>query len=139
MYQQSICAFALLVIVAGCSSSSDPAAAPAASKPHRKAYVGLFGDQSVAVLDTVNNQVLKTIPVSAPDGLIVTPNGKKVYVSSTDTGTVKVIETANATPNAVRRPAVLTVHSCQASTSRGASGHDHRRRQTRGHLRNARW
>ena len=97
MYQQSICAFALLVIVAGCSSSSDPAAAPAASKPHRKAYVGLFGDQSVAVLDTVNNQVLKTIPVSAPDGLIVTPNGKKVYVSSTDTGTVKVIETANDT------------------------------------------
>jgi len=97
MYQQSICAVVVLVVAAGCSSNSDPNVAPPAAGPHRKAYVGLFGDQSVAVLDTVTNQVVKTIPVTAPDGLIVTPNGKKVYVSSADTGSVKVITTADDT------------------------------------------
>ncbi|MEI9941573.1 MAG: hypothetical protein WDO69_30530 [Pseudomonadota bacterium] len=97
MHQPFNSAVAVLVIAAGCSSNADPPAALPAASPHRKAYVGLFGDQSVAVLDTVTNQLLKTIPVTAPDGLLVTPDGKKVYVSSTDTGTVKVIETAGDT------------------------------------------
>jgi YVTN family beta-propeller protein len=97
MHQQFIVAVAVLVTATACSSSSDAGATAPAASSHRKAYVGLFGDQSVAVLDTVTSQVLKTIPVSAPDGLIVTPDGKKVYVSSTDTGTVKVIETAGDT------------------------------------------
>jgi YVTN family beta-propeller protein len=94
MYQQSIRAVAVLVIAAACSSNSDAPTAAQAATLHRKAYVGLFGDQAVAVLDTVTNQVLKTIPLTAPDGLIVTPDGKKVYVSSADSGTVKVITTA---------------------------------------------
>jgi len=96
MSKRSLYAVAALLIV-GCSSNSEPATAATTEKLHKKAYVGLFADQVVAVLDTVTNQVLKTIPVTAPDGLIVTPNGKKVYVSSTDTGTVKVIDTANDT------------------------------------------
>lgn len=83
------------LLIAGCSSNSDPGSAPPSTNQHKKAYVGLFGDQAVAVLDTVTNQVLKTIAVTAPDGLIVTPDGKKVYVSSTDTGTVKVISTTD--------------------------------------------
>jgi YVTN family beta-propeller protein len=45
------------------------------------------------VLDTATNVVLKTIPVTAPDGLVITPDGKKVYVSSSDSGAVKVIGT----------------------------------------------
>lgn len=100
MHPQFVRAVALLLLSAGCSSSSDnPAASstPATPAPsqHRKAYVGLFGDQAVAVLDTATNRVLKTIPVTAPDGLIVTPDGKKVYVSSADSGSVKVIGTSD--------------------------------------------
>src|SRR4051812_24337880 len=86
----------LLFGAAGCSSNSDPSAPADANPPlnqDRKAYVGLFGDQAVAVLDTVTKQVVKKIPVTAPDGLIITPDGKKVYVSSMDTGSVKVIST----------------------------------------------
>src|SRR6478736_4065311 len=97
MVKQSICAVAFLLLAEGCSSNSDSPSTVSPAETHKKAYVGLFGDQAVAVLDTVTNQVLKTIPVTAPDGLIITPNGKKVYVSSTDTGTVKVIDTANDT------------------------------------------
>ncbi len=90
----------LLFGAAGCSSSDD-ATTPSANdstppvNQNRKAYVGLFGDQSVGVLDTVTNQVVKTIPVTQPDGLIITPDGKKVYVSSMDSGSVKVITTAD--------------------------------------------
>lgn len=82
---------------AGCSSSSDGSVQPLTPDPqvHRKAYVGLFGDQAVAVLDTVTKEVLVKVPVTAPDGLIITPDGKKVYVSSMDTGSVKVITTNN--------------------------------------------
>jgi YVTN family beta-propeller protein len=68
-------------------------APPVASGP--KAYIGLFGDSAIAVFDVNAKKVLKTIPVTAPDGLIITPDGKKVYVSSSDTGTVKVISTAD--------------------------------------------
>ena len=97
MLKPLIRAVATLLVAAGCSSNSDPSPAGSNMNAHRKAYVGLFGDQSVAVLDTVTNQVSKTIPVTAPDGLIVTPDGKKVYVSSTDSGSVKVIDTADDT------------------------------------------
>ena len=97
MPKQFIPAFAVLLVVTGCSSNSDPTPAESSTNLHKKAYVGLFADQAVAVLDTATNQVLKTIPVTAPDGLIVTPNGKKVYVSSTDTASVKVIDTADDT------------------------------------------
>jgi YVTN family beta-propeller protein len=95
---------ALVIAAAACSSRPGSAAsAPPAAQPggaaspqlgsNRKAYVGLFGDGSVAVLDTVTSQVLDTVPVSAPDGLAITPDGKKLYVSSGDTGTVRVIAT----------------------------------------------
>lgn len=79
------------------SQPAPPADAGSSVTTHRKAYVGLFGDSAVAVLDTVTNKVLKTIPVTAPDGLSITPDGKKVYVSSTDSGTVKVISTDDDT------------------------------------------
>ena len=99
------------VVAAGCSSSNLDRPASAAAGPADgggptpdgggpttgKGYVGLFGDQQVAVLDTATKAVLKTLPVTAPDGMIITPDGGKVYVSSGDTGTVKIISTATDT------------------------------------------
>jgi len=110
MHQQIIPAVIILAFSAGCSS--DPAASGTAT-PHRKAYVGLFGDQKVAVLDTVTQRVVKTIPVTAPDGLVITPDGKKVYVSSTDSGSVKVIatdeDTLTASIDVGAKPAGLAI------------------------------
>lgn len=60
----------------------------------RKAYVGLFKDNAVAVVDTVTNRVLSTIQVpKGPHGLVITPDGRKVYVSSDGASTVSVIDT----------------------------------------------
>jgi YVTN family beta-propeller protein len=88
----------LFAAAVACSSSASSPVNPGASgspaaEAHRKAYVGLFGDKAVAVLDTLTNEVVKTIGVTAPDGLVLTPDGKKVYVASGDTGSVKVIAT----------------------------------------------
>src|SRR2546427_866782 len=60
-----------------------------------KAYVGLFKDDALAVIDTAQNKVLSTIAVpKGPHGLVVTPDGRKVYVSSDGASTVSVIDTA---------------------------------------------
>lgn len=75
---------------------SDPVDTPAAPAPTTtgpKGYIGLFGDGTIGVLDIDAKKIVKTIPVTAPDGLLVSPDGTKVYVSSTDSGTVKVIAT----------------------------------------------
>jgi YVTN family beta-propeller protein len=119
---KTICTTVFIAAASACSSSPGSAASPGVVSPgvvgpdganpdpadpasagspgvssHPKAYVGLFGDESVAVLDTVTDAVLSTIPLTAPDGLVVTPDGKKVYVSSGDTGTVRVIATESDT------------------------------------------
>jgi YVTN family beta-propeller protein len=61
-----------------------------------KAYIGLFKDNALAVLDTASLRLLSTISVAAgPHGLVVTPDGSKVYVSSDGTSTVSVIDTAS--------------------------------------------
>jgi YVTN family beta-propeller protein len=62
-----------------------------------KGYIGLFGDSAIGVVDIANRRVIKTLPVTSPDGLVITPDGKKVYVSSMDSGSVKVIDTATDT------------------------------------------
>ncbi len=73
--------------VSGISGSAAPSAP--------KAYVGLFKDNAVAVLDTRANAVVTTIPVPpGPHGIVVTPDGGKVYVSSDGASTVSVIDTA---------------------------------------------
>ncbi len=60
-----------------------------------KAYVGLFRDDAVAVIDTASNRVVRTIPVpKGPHGLVVTPDGRRAYVSSDGDATVTVIDTA---------------------------------------------
>src|SRR5215813_2627442 len=61
-----------------------------------KAYVGLFKDDAVAVIDTAQNKVVNTISVpKGPHGLVVTPDGRKVYVSSDGASTVSVIDTGS--------------------------------------------
>ena len=68
-----------------------PWLAEAAAAP--KAYVGLFKDNAIAVLDTGTNGVQGTIPVpQGPHGIVITPDGRKVYVSSDGASTVSVID-----------------------------------------------
>jgi YVTN family beta-propeller protein len=70
--------------------------ASAANSP--KAYVGLFKDNAVAVIDTGSNKVLTTIPVpTGPHGLAVTPDGRTVYVSSDGDSKVSIIDTTTDT------------------------------------------
>jgi YVTN family beta-propeller protein len=77
-----------VTLVAGLTGSAG-AAGP-------KAYVGLFKDDAVAVIDTSQNRVMATIPVpKGPHGLVVTPDGRKVYVSSDGASAVSVIDTAS--------------------------------------------
>src|SRR5262252_5468818 len=73
-----------------------PWLAEAAAAP--KAYVGLFKDNAIAVLDTGGNRVQGTIPVpQGPHGIVITPDGRKVYVSSDGASTVSVIDTQTDT------------------------------------------
>jgi YVTN family beta-propeller protein len=73
-----------------------PGLAEAAAAP--KAYVGLFKDNAIAVLDTGTTRVQGTIPVpQGPHGIVITPDGRKVYVSSDGASTVSVIETQTDT------------------------------------------
>jgi YVTN family beta-propeller protein len=80
---------------------------------HKKGYVGLFGDGAVGVLDLETMKIIKTVPVTAPDGLVVTPDGKQVFVSSTDQGSVVVLSTEDdsitTSIDVGAKPAGLTV------------------------------
>ena len=80
-----------LVAALGASLVTTPAAAANAAP---KAYIGLFKDNAVAVMDTATNQVTKMIPIPAgPHGLVVTPDGRWVYASSDGDAVVSVIDT----------------------------------------------
>src|SRR5215475_8781150 len=80
-------ALVLLAITMALPWLAEAAAAP-------KAYVGLFKDNAIAVLDTDTNRVQGTIPVpQGPHGIVITPDGRKVYVSSDGASTVSVIDT----------------------------------------------
>ena len=83
---------ATLSIVASAASAPPATASPASTAG--KAYVGVFKDDAVAVFDTTTNRVLRTIPVpKGPHGLVMTPDGRKVYVSSDGASTVSIIDT----------------------------------------------
>jgi len=86
-------AMMLWVVVLMSGWAAGPGSLSAAGAP--KAYVGLFKDDAVAVLDTAQNKVVGIIAVpKGPHGLVVTPDGRKVYVSSDGASTVSVIDTA---------------------------------------------
>jgi len=60
-----------------------------------KAYVGNFKDNSVSVIDSERHAVIDTIPVvSGPHGMVVTPDGRRVYVTGDASSGMSVIDTA---------------------------------------------
>lgn len=86
------------LLAATLSNAANAAAAqPTLTSPvstAAKAYAGIFKDDTVAVIDTTTNRVLRTIPVpKGPHGLVMTPDGRKVYVSSDGASTVSIIDT----------------------------------------------
>ena len=81
----------LMQIVA---AAAVPAPVAAAVPAVPKAYVGIFNDNTVAVVDTGANRVLGTIPVpTGPHGLVMSPDGRRVYASSDGASSVSVIST----------------------------------------------
>jgi YVTN family beta-propeller protein len=80
-------ALSLLASLATLSPATAQTVAP-------KAYVGLFKDNAVAVMDTSTNKVMKTIPIATgPHGIVITPDGRWVYASSDGDAVVSVIDT----------------------------------------------
>lgn len=94
-YTARVAATALTLVMCIVSGGSvGPRATAADSAP--KAYVGLYGDDAIGVLDTASGRVLRTIKVPAgPEAVIVSPDGSRVYVSSEDATQVSVIDTAS--------------------------------------------
>jgi YVTN family beta-propeller protein len=87
-------AVGLVALTLLAQGAAAPTAAQTAAGP--KAYVGLFQDNAVAVVDTGSNRVLSTIAVPAgPHGIVLTPDGRKVYVSSDGASTVSVVDTGS--------------------------------------------
>ncbi len=59
-----------------------------------KAYVGNFKDNTVSVIDTGNQTVTSVIPVATgPHGLVLSPDGLRLYVSGDGSSQVSVIDT----------------------------------------------
>jgi YVTN family beta-propeller protein len=60
-----------------------------------KAYVGNFKDSTVSVIDTGTERVLATVPVAAgPDGIVISPNGRSVFVSGASASALSEIDAA---------------------------------------------
>jgi len=60
-----------------------------------KAYVGNFKDNTVSVIDTDAGKVVATIPVSAgPHGMVISGDGRTVYMAGEGSSKVDVIDTA---------------------------------------------
>ena len=104
LVQRGLAASLLLLLAAGSaaaartelqSSDAGPVHAMAQPAGAARAYVGLFKDNAVAVVDLQSDQVVRTIAVPpGPHGLVATPDGDKVFVSSDGASTVSVIDTA---------------------------------------------
>src|SRR5262245_26624273 len=89
----------LCLVIVGVAVLPSSRGVSAAAEP--KAYVGLFKDNAVAVIDTATNSLLKTIPAPAgPHGLVVTPDARSIYVSSDGDSKVSVIDTLTDTVTA---------------------------------------
>ena len=65
------------------------------------AYITNSESNTVSVIDTLTNKVIKTVNVGpGPGGVAATPDGKKVYVTNFNSNTVSVIDTATNTVTA---------------------------------------
>jgi len=76
----------------------DPRPRVAAFSPDgKRAYVTAEVGGTVAVVDAVHHQVLRTIklpPRSKPVGVVVSPDGRRIYVANGLSGDISVIDTA---------------------------------------------
>src|SRR6266496_1941628 len=89
----------VMVLLAFCALVYAPIAAQ--DTPAPKAYVGNFTDNTVGVIDTATNMVIGTIPVPVgPHGMVITPDGHWLYVSSDGDTKVSVIDTSSDTVTA---------------------------------------
>ena len=80
----------ILVLVSALAASAAPALAAGP-----KAYVGNFKDSTVSVIDTAAERVVATVPVAAgPDGIVVAPGGRSVFVSGSGASAVSEIDAA---------------------------------------------
>ena len=62
------------------------------------AYITNQGDNSVSVINTETNNVIKTIDVGyRPAGVVVSNNGKRVYVTNPESKDISVIDTKKFT------------------------------------------
>jgi YVTN family beta-propeller protein len=69
--------------------------AAAAVAAEAKAYVGNFKDNTVSVIDTGRAAVIGVIPVATgPHGMVLSPDGRTLYVSGDGSSQVSVIDTA---------------------------------------------
>ena len=58
------------------------------------AYITNQGDNSVSVINTNTNKIIQTIAVGhRPAGVVVSHNGKRVYVSNPESKDISVIDT----------------------------------------------
>jgi YVTN family beta-propeller protein len=86
---------ASVVAAAALTSALMPIASAQNAPTSPKAYVGLFGDNAVAVINTGTDRITKTIPIpTGPHGLVITPDNKWVYASSDGDSVVSVINTS---------------------------------------------
>ena len=68
----------------------------AAQAADPKAYVGNFKDNTVSVIDTGKGVVTATIAVAAgPHGMVLSPDGRMLYVSGDGSSQVSVVDTAS--------------------------------------------
>jgi len=116
-------AFALALFGALGRTPRAAAAPNAALAAGPKAYAGIFKDNTVAVLDTATNAVIGKIPVPAgPHGIVATPDGRRVYVSSDQvlsgegTGVAPVKAYASGPVTRLRKPGVSTAMSAAKPT-----------------------
>lgn len=83
---------------AGLSSTGTVTVTQAAVSSDR-AFVTNFGSDTLAVIDTVGNRVLTSIPVgSGPRGVAVHPSAGRAYVANSNSNTVSVIDIAGNAP-----------------------------------------
>ena len=79
----------------------------AVARSGKKVYVSNFNDSTVSVIDAATNAVTATIPLGecpnppvtdlGPAGVVVSPDGRKVYVASGECRSLLVIDTATDT------------------------------------------
>jgi YVTN family beta-propeller protein len=95
------------------ASSANTVDGIAMSPDGRYAYVSNLGSNSVSVLDTASNTIVKTILVgTSPGGVAVTPDGAYVYVSNQGSNSVSVINAFNGAVIAtipVARPSAISI------------------------------